>query len=76
MQAGDLQDLPSQIQQKAAMLQNVSGLDEEVSHTLEAQAESHISHLAPTLAWHRSHRSLTLGVSDRLQIRISLHPLH
>lgn len=34
VQAGDLQDLPSHIQQKAAMLQNVSGLAEEVSQAL------------------------------------------
>lgn len=31
-QAGDLQDLHSEVQQRAAMLQNVSGLAEEVRH--------------------------------------------
>ena len=37
IQAGDLQDLHSQIQQQAAMLQNVSGLAEEVRHAIAAK---------------------------------------
>lgn len=76
LQAGDLQDLHSEIQQQAAMLQNVSGLAEEVRHALVAEALGHNSNTATIIAWHRLCHSPKLGISASPQIQISLLPLH
>ena len=76
MQAGDLQDLHSEVQQQAAMLQNVSGLAEEVRNEVKATPVGHTNRMATMLAWHRLRRSPKLGISANHQRQISLHPLH